>query len=256
MIDVDAYLARIGYDGPRTPTLETLRAIHERHMYTVPFENLDIHWKRPIVVDPARFIDKIVREHRGGFCYELNGAFAALLRALGFDVTMLSARVITSTGTFGPPFDHMALLVRFADGSRWLADVGFGDSFVLPLNLDERGEQQDPGGVFRILEGDEWEMQELQEGELRTEYLFTLDPHELGEYAPMCEWQQTSPESSFIKKWVCSVATPDGRITLTNDKLIVTRGGVREERDVPREEWEGVLRETFGFAPHPALRAT
>ncbi len=248
MIDVDAYLARIGYDGPRTPTLDTLRALHERHMYSVPFENLDIHWKRPIVVDPARFFDKIVRERRGGFCYELNGAFAALLRALGFDVTLLSARVITKDGTYGPPFDHMALLVRFADGSRWLADVGFGDSFVLPLNLDERGEQRDPAGMYRIVEGEEWQMQERDEnGDWRTEYLFTLDPHELDEYAPMCDWQQTSPESSFTKKWVCSVATPDGRITLTRDRLIVTKGSAREEREVGAEEWEGVLRERFGF---------
>lgn len=244
---IDAYLARIGYDGPREPTLATLRAIHERHMLSVPFENLDIHWKRPIVTDPARFIEKIVGERRGGFCYELNGAFAALLRELGFDVTMLSARVVTSTGDYGPPFDHMALMVRFEDGSRWLADVGFGDSFVLPLDLDERGEQHDPAGTFRIAEGGEWQMQQLREGAWSTEYLFTLDPHELSDYAPMCDWQQTSPESSFTKKRVCSVATPDGRITLTADKLIVTTGGVREERDVAAEEWEGVLRERFGI---------
>ena len=92
-------------------------------------------------------------------------------------------------------------------------------------------------------------MQQLQDGAWRTEYLFTLDPHELGDYAPMCDWQQTSPDSSFTKKRVCSVATPDGRVTLTADKLIVTTAGVREERDVGAEEWEEVLRERFGITP-------
>src|SRR5688500_16002226 len=99
---IDAYLARIGYEGSREPTPETLRELHIRHLLSVPFENLDIHWKRPIVVDVDRFLQKILEERRGGFCYELNGAFAALLRELGFDVKMLSARVMSADGNFGP----------------------------------------------------------------------------------------------------------------------------------------------------------
>src|SRR5215212_11481530 len=118
---IDDYLRRIGYDGPREPSAVVLRELHVRHLLSIPFENLDIHWKRPIVVDVERFIDKIVRERRGGFCYELNGAFAALLRELGFDVQMLSGRVMSADGNFGPPFDHMALLVN----GQWIADVGF-----------------------------------------------------------------------------------------------------------------------------------
>ena len=234
---IDAYLSRIGYDGPRDATPETLRALHERHLLSIPFENLDIHWKRPIVVDAERCIEKIVREHRGGFCYELNGAFAALLRALGFDVTFLSAQVPTSAGPLGPPFDHMALLVRFGD-KRMLADVGFGDSFLHPLDLDERGDQEG----FRI-EGDR-----VVRSNGSLEYTFDLTPRELAEFAPMCAWQQSSPDSSFTKKWVCSLATRDGRITLTRDRLITTRNGVREERAVSAEEWNGVLRDTFGIA--------
>lgn len=244
---IDEYLARISYDGPRETTLAVLRDLHVRHMLSVPFENLDIHWKRPIVVDADRFLHKIVRERRGGFCYELNGAFATLLREIGFDVTMLSGRVISADGTYGPPFDHMALMVRLDDGSRWLADVGFGDSFLAPLSLDERGEQHDPAGVFRITEGDEWSMQVLRDGEWFPEYHFTLDPHELSEFTPMCDFQQYSPQSSFTKKKVCSLATMDGRVTLTADKLLITRNGVKEERAVAAEEWEEVLRETFGI---------
>jgi len=235
---IDAYLARIGYDGPRDPTPETLRALHERHMLSVPFENLDIHWQRPIVIEPARFIDKIVREARGGFCYELNGAFAWLLRELGFtEVAYLSGRVPTADGTLGPPFDHMALLVP-AGGKRWLADVGFGEFSLHPLDLDG------DNGEFAIVRGDEWEVR--RNGQL--EYRFTLDPHELDEFAPMCHYQQYDPRSSFTKKRVCSLATPEGRITLTGDKLIVTRNGERTETPVAPEEWERVLYETFGIA--------
>ena len=233
---VDAYLARIGYSGSHEPTLATLRGLHVRHLLTVPFENLDIHWKRPIVVDTQRFLQKIIDERRGGFCYELNGAFAWLLRELGFDVAMLSARVPTADGGLGPPFDHMTLLVTI-DNTRWLADVGFGDSFLHPLNLDG------DNGEFEIVRGEEWGVR--RNG--RTEYLFTLEPRELHEFAPMCEYQQHSPASGFTKKRVCSRATEWGRVTLSDAKLIITRDGVREEIPVAAEEWNDVLRETFGI---------
>jgi N-hydroxyarylamine O-acetyltransferase len=236
----DAYLTRIGYDGSREPSLATLRALHERHMFSVPFENLDIHWKRPIVVDAERFLTKVVRDRRGGFCYELNGAFTTLLRDLGFDVTMLSARVVGADGTEGPPFDHMTLLVRFDDGSRWLADVGFGDSFVRPLNFDDRGIQE---GEYRLIESHEWEM----EMDGKPQFRFTLEPHELPDFAPMCDHQQYSPDSPFTKKRVCTLATPTGRVTLTDAKLIITRDGERTEVPVAEDEWDEVLWETFGI---------
>ena len=239
---IDAYLRRIAYTGPREPTPATLRALHEQHMLSVPFENLDIHRKRPIVVDERRFLDKIVGERRGGFCYELNGAFAALLRELGFDVTMLSGRVANGEGGFGPEFDHMALLVRFDDGSRWLADVGFGDSFIAPLSLDTEEPQHDRAGTFRVIRaGHDLAMQSLHDGEWQTEYLFNLDAHALDEYGPMCDWQQTSPDSPFTKKRVCSRATPTGRITLRDGRVIVTENGVKSERAIDDEEWERIL---------------
>jgi N-hydroxyarylamine O-acetyltransferase len=135
--------------------LETLRGLHKKHLLSVPFENLDIHLGRPIVLSEEAFYEKIIRDHRGGFCYELNGSFAALLTRLGFKVTMLSARVASRSGGFSPEFDHMTLLVAFK--GRWLVDVGFGDSFTEPKRLDYSGLQSDNGRVYRSLadlEGD------------------------------------------------------------------------------------------------------
>lgn len=235
MIDLGRYLARIGYEGSREPSYETLRELHRRHLFTVPFENLDIHWNRPIAVEVDRFLRKIIDERRGGFCYELNGAFAALLRALGFDVKMLSARVISADGTYGPPFDHMTLLVN----DQWIADVGFGESSLVPLRLDGAAE-----GGYRVVDS---QYQVLRNGEWQTDYHFELVPRELHEFGPMCDHQQFAPTSPFRKKKVCTLARPDGRITLTADRLIVTRNGVREETAVAAEDWDRVLYETFAI---------
>ena len=126
--DLGAYLDRIGYTGTPDATIETLRALHVAHLLSVPFENLDIHLGRTIVLDESHLFEKIVRQRRGGFCYELNGLFAGMLRALGFRVTMLSAGVARKSGGFGPEFDHMTLTVDVGE-EQWLADVGFGDGF-------------------------------------------------------------------------------------------------------------------------------
>ena len=118
MLDLPAYLERIDYRGPTAPAAGTLRALHRAHMFAVPFENLDIHLGRTILCDVDRFLEKIVNRRRGGFCYELNGAFAALLTALGFEVTLLSARVARPDASFGPEFDHLALRVS-CSGRHW-----------------------------------------------------------------------------------------------------------------------------------------
>jgi N-hydroxyarylamine O-acetyltransferase len=131
MVDTAAYLQRIGYSGSVSADSETLRNLHRAHLFTVPFENLDIGWGRRIQVEEQAFVRKIVAQHRGGFCYELNGAFAALLRTLGFKVTLLSARVPRVHGDYGPEFDHLTLRVDLNEP--WLADVGFGDCFCRSL---------------------------------------------------------------------------------------------------------------------------
>jgi len=148
-MNVPAYLDRIGYQGPLSLTPETLRLLHRRHLETVPFENLDIPRFRKITIDPDAFERKIVEERRGGFCYELNGAFAGLLTAIGFRVTLVSCHFARKDGTDGPEFDHLALRVDLDDP--WLADVGFGDSFLEPLPLKAGIEQKQASGIFRIM---------------------------------------------------------------------------------------------------------
>lgn len=251
MLDLGSYLARIGYTGSTGPSAATLCALHRAHMLAVPFENLDIHLGRKIICGEDRFLRKIVNEHRGGFCYELNGAFAALLRALGFHVTLHSARVTRPDGSEGPEFDHLCLCVRgSADprGESWLADVGFGDSFVEPLRMQAGIEQGQFGHVYRLAANDEsrLRMETIADGKWTVKYSFSLQPRELSDFSGMCHYHQTSPDSHFTQQRICSLATAYGRITLSDLKLIETRDGKRKERVLGgEEEWRSVLRERF-----------
>lgn len=254
-MDVQKYLDRISYSGPLEPSVNTFRALHRAHIFAVPFENLDIHLGRPILLGEEAFYDKIVERRRGGFCYELNGLFTALLRQIGFDVTMLSAGVARPDGGFSPDFDHMALLVR-TDGDwlaqvDWLADVGFGDSFIEPIKLEECSITRDETGAYSIrAEGESLIMQRRGDSEAgwKPQYRFSLEPRRLSDYEDMCRYQQTSPESHFTQNRICSLATPTGRITVTNDKLITTSSGIREERTISGEaEFNGLLAQYFGI---------
>ena len=254
-MDIHAYLERIDYHGSLEPTAESLRALQVAHLLTVPFENLSIHAREPIVLDDDALFTKIVANRRGGFCYEANGLFAALLRALDFDVAVLSAEVANAAGEFGPNFDHMTLMVT-PPGSmniaqRWLVDVGFGDSFLEPLLLDERGEQRQGSRAYQIVsEGEHLVLMQRVEGEeWKAQYRFTLQPHEFADYAEMCRYHQTSPDSHFTKARICSRATEDGRITLSDMRLITTsKSDGRVERTLASEaEYADVLCEQFGI---------
>ena len=245
-MDTSAYLARISYSGPTDPTLDTLRGLHRAHMLSVPFENLDIGLHRKIVCDEASFLHKIVDYRRGGFCYEMNGAFAALLRKFGFQVTLLSARVPRSDGSDGPEFDHLTLRVDLDEP--WLADVGFGDFVLEPLLLKMEVIQEQQGKRYRLFEVDDRVhiQRSDQDGIWKPEYSFRLQARQLGDFSEMCHYHQTSPESPFTQKRLCSLATSDGRITLSNMRLIVTHGSSRQETDLHSEaEWHAALKTHF-----------
>lgn len=246
-MDITAYLERINYRGSLTPSADTLRELQVAHLLNVPFENLSIHANEPIVLNDEALFSKIVKRRRGGFCYECNGLFAALLRELDFDVSMLSAEVAKASGGFSQPFDHMALMVEFEE--LWLADVGFGDSFLEPLKINTSSEQIQGDERFRIIAQDQYLVVHRQyEREWKPEYRFTLQPYNYSDFEEMCRFHQTSPQSHFTQKRVCSIATKVGRITLSDMRFIVTRNGMREERTVNgSEEYEELLRNQFGI---------
>ena len=166
-------------------------------------------------------------------------------RALGFQVDLLSAAVARETGGFGPDFDHMTLLVHLEQD--WLADVGFGDSFRQPLRLQVGLTQQQSGGSYRLeREGEFWIYQEWDDA-WKPAYRFGIQPHALRDFAAMCHYHQTSPESHFTQQRVCTLTTPSGRITLSDQRLITTGYGERTESVLTDQGYRTVLAEQFGI---------
>jgi N-hydroxyarylamine O-acetyltransferase len=247
------YLRRLGIEKNNIePTPENLRLLQRRHLLRVPFENLDIHRKRPITLDRENFYEKIVGQKRGGFCYELNGLFYELLGEIGFESRMISARVSAGDGRFGAEYDHLAILTRVGE-KEFVVDVGFGDFTAGPLEFVADIEQQDENGVFLIRKFDEnyFEIVKKDHGDRwKSEYIFTARPRLLDEFAEMCLYQQTSPASHFTRGRVCSLMTEDGRKTLTDKKFIETRNGKKSEIDVETEEdFDRILEREFDISP-------
>ncbi len=252
MMDVAAYLDRIGYHGPVGVNLETLLGMHQSHFFNVPFENLDIARGVPIEVDGDVNFRKIVGNGRGGFCLELTGLFARALRQIGFQVDVLGARVIDD-GLLGHPLEHMALLVHLDEP--WLADVGFGGRIPVPVRL--RSREPVVAGTRRLRvdhDEDHWLLTASEPGSGSSSYLFTLRPREWEEFGEVCRWLQTSPESSFTQGDVVSLATPAGRKTYSRGRFIETEGEARSERVVAAAEFNRLLRDELGLRHRTELR--
>ena len=246
-MDVETYLRRIGYNGPRKPSAGTLRDLHRQHLFTVPFENLDIALGVPIRLDLESLFDKIVTRKRGGFCYELNGLFCELLKGLGFHVEMLSARVRSADGRFSQEFDHMLLKLMLEES--WIADVGFGDSSLDPVPM--RPADAEAGAPqFAVMPANgPWDLVRRQSNSsYLPEYRFTEVPRRLSDFAEMCHYHQTSPDSHFTQNRVCTKALPNGRITISGMRLIETRDGVRRESALNgKEALQSRLSQQFGI---------
>jgi N-hydroxyarylamine O-acetyltransferase len=249
-MDVDCYLRRMGVDRPAKPDADALARLHEAHLLAVPFENLSITWGEPIVLDEVRLYRKIVDGRRGGGCYELNTLFAWGLRALGYHVDVLSARVWRDADRFGPEFDHMCLRVR-ASGQDWLADVGFGDSFRRPMVVEAGWGHADGHASYTLRRaGAGFELARREGGASWIPlYRFDVVPRRIDEFASMLSYHQTSPEAPFTRRRVCSVATAWGRVTLTDRALVrTTLDGGRTEESLPDESgWAAALRAHFGI---------
>ncbi len=252
-MDLDAWLARIGYRGPLAVDAATLAGLQRAHLLAVPFENLDIHWGVPIALDLEVHYDKIVRRGRGGFCYELNGLFGWALATIGFPVTRLGAGVWKAdAGDFSDPSSHLLLRVDL-DGP-WIADVGFGENYRTPLRLADGVVQEQPPRAYRLDRDDAGRhvlSSRDETGAWTPGYRFADEARPLDWFAARCAWQQTSPDSHFTRKPLCSLATPTGRITLSGREWI--ESGLDGAKTVTAVEDDAhaarLLRERFGIVP-------
>jgi N-hydroxyarylamine O-acetyltransferase len=235
-LSVEKYLERIGIKRIEKPSLEFLARLQLAHLYSIPFEDLDIPDRSRIILDIERIYNKIVPAKRGGFCYELNGLFHWLLTQLGFQVDMLSARVYNhQKQELGPEFDHMTLLVHL--DKDYLVDVGFGDSFRIPIEMPD-GECTDISGRYKLFPVDQtnYELMKYEEGEWKLQYSFKNIPYKFSDYSEMCNFQQLNPSSHFRTRMKCTIATPTGRITLSDSSLTITENGNKEKKLITTEE--------------------
>jgi N-hydroxyarylamine O-acetyltransferase len=247
-MDIKQYLERINYVGPINTSLDVLSNLQFMHLMNVPFENLDI--QNHIKIDLGNLYDKIVVRRRGGFCYELNGLFYQLLKEIGFNIKIVSARVYNGQKGYSPEFDHMALIVAL-DDAKYLVDVGFGEFTFYPVIIDLNKEITDPAGIFRIeTYNEDYKVIEKKntEGKFIPEYRFSEIKRQPAEFYDRCNFHQTSHESHFMQKRICSLPTKNGRITLTGDKLKITENGKVKERLLNNEEEiRQVLWDYFGI---------
>jgi len=242
-----AYLQRLGLARAERPSLPFLTRLQRRHLLRVPFENLDIFWGRPIPLDVHRAWSKVVELRRGGFCYELNALFAAALSAMGFEVSLLSARVWRKhERTWGPDYDHLTLGVTL--DQTYLVDVGFGDAFRAPMPLSAVV-QSDVSGKYRLVaaeKADELVLEHAVRDHWRSLFRVSREPRSLSSFAGMNAWHQTSAASPFTGHAVFTLARPWGRLTLTDRNAIETRRGRIHRLRLGNGELERRLRRLYG----------
>lgn len=246
-MNVDGYLGRIGLDETPTVDLESLRRLQRAHLTAVPFENLSIVRGEHVPTDAATSVDKILRRRRGGWCFELNGAFAELLRELGFEVRLLGAAVLLD----GPStvVEHLALEVTVDEP--YLVDVGFGDSFIEPLLLNRSGEQDGGNGTYELIASSQGTtLTRHRDGVPVPEYRFKRVALQLDDFTPISDSMQVDPNKRWRSHPFATRLIDGGpdRVTLTVDRLKLTIEGAVDERPVTADEWDDVLVRWFGPA--------
>lgn len=231
MFNIDLYLKRIKLAGILNPTIENLERLHLAHLINVPYENFDILSGIPFNLDESSLFQKIVLNHRGGYCYELNILFAKLLSELGFQNNLLSASIIGEDGTRGPEFDHPIILVTLH--KRFLADVGNAKWFHLPICLDDLDYQVQGNNTYRVENKDDvfTLLERNANGFDMPQYEFSLKPRMGMEFSEICQFKWTSSESKFTKDYICSrLISPQTRVMLNSKKLITVENGQRHEQ--------------------------
>ncbi|MEM9686147.1 MAG: arylamine N-acetyltransferase [Bacteroidota bacterium] len=226
-MNIKDYIERIHYKGDLTQSLSVLKELQASHLLSVPFENLDIHYGNFIILDMDKIHLKVVENNRGGFCYELNGLFNKLLKMIGFETKIVSARVYDSKrADFGKEYDHLAVIVTL-NQEKYLVDVGFGEFAFHPLKLEMNIKQADPRGDFIIekYENDYYKASKIDDNTKSIEYIFTETERDLNEFIEMCNYHQTSPDSHFTQKKLITRPTKSGRITMTGTTVKITAHG-------------------------------
>ncbi len=241
-MEIDAYLERINYRGKRTPTLETLNALHKAHLLAISYENLDIHLGRRLTLDANDIFEKIVTRQRGGWCFEMNGLFAWALRELGFSVTLLASAVGRETAGDKAERNHLILLVQLE--RPYLVDVGFGNGIIYPLPL-EVGTYQQSYLDYKLTSADgEWHFTNHAYG--GPGFDFNLQPRQMSDFAERCHYLQTSPESGFVRVVVCHRFTPQGMMSLRGAVLrTISEAGAHNETIEDEATYRQTLREKF-----------
>ncbi|WP_459545334.1 arylamine N-acetyltransferase family protein [Nocardia sp. X0981] len=252
-LDLDRYLERIGYHGPRTPTLAALRALVAAHTTAIPFENLEAVLGRPVPLDLETLQDKLIRRRRGGYCYENVTVFAAALERLGFGITGLSGRVTMGSGELRPA-THALLRVTVTDDDRaWLADVGFGDGPAEPYPLvGSPAEFELAGRRFRLestrgeLDTEQWALHQFSGGRWLERYTFTLEPQYRIDYEVGNHFVATSPRSPFTRRPFVQRFLPDAHHVLDGRTLTTEYvDGTGSTRELELSELPKVLAEVF-----------
>jgi len=253
-VDLDAYLARIGYDGPCRATDALLAGLHLAHLGAVPFENIDVVSGKSIALDLDALQSKLVGHRRGGYCFEQNTLFSAVLRELGFEVATLEARVRPPGAKQVLPRTHMVLRVDL-DGHAYLADVGFGaDGPLLPVELDGEISEQH-GDRFRVVdEGALRALQVLRADGWQDLYAFTLEPALPIDFEVANHYTSTHPRSPFRMTLTAQLSLPGERRTLRGRTLTVRRGHAETRRQVADGELLPLLRDGFGIELPAATR--
>ncbi|MFI6574954.1 arylamine N-acetyltransferase [Nocardiopsis sp. NPDC050513] len=260
-LDLDAYLERVGLEGELPPTLDTLRALQRAHLAAIPFENLQIVLDRPVRLDIASLTDKMVRNRRGGYCYEQNLLFAAVLDRLGFTFTALAARVLVGAEGSARPATH-ALLKVDLEGSPWLADVGFGGGGLLePFPLADGHQEVQGGWPLRldrteVVGADEWLLRSHNGREWRVMYSFTTTAQLPQDYTVFSHYLTSHPRSPFKGRLMAQRIAPGVQHVLVDTRLTTTTAdGSVVDREVPVEEAADVLDEVFGIGLDAQERA-
>ncbi|MFP3880849.1 MAG: arylamine N-acetyltransferase family protein [Actinomycetota bacterium] len=246
-MNTDAYLKRIGVSGPIEPDLENLELLQRAHLTAVPFENLDVYARRQVRTDDNWTLSKVVDRRRGGWCFELNGAFASLLAALGYDVRRLAATVLMRGGSNAPMPTHLTIAVNLK--RLYLVDVGFGDSFIRPLPLDHEGPHDGGTGDYSfITEGNDTTLVSWDEdGNMVPQYRFDRTPRAPSDFEAASVYLRTTPGLQWTQSRFATRLLDGGpdRVTLLNDKIKFRRDGVWEEHAVEPEDWDRLLNDWF-----------